>query len=260
MTRDGRTSCYHGDCIKILATLGQVFELVIADPPYNIGHPYNGFHDKITNGEYKHFTRHWLDAASGVLTLNGAMWVIVPDEIVSYVDEYVTGTIGLKRCNWCIWHFRFGQANRSRFIRSKVHLLYYVVNLQDRIWNSHNVLVPSDRATKYDDPRTNDSTTPGLRLPLDVWEFGRIQGNNYERCKGHPNQIPEKLIERIILSCSNSGSVVLDPFSGSGTTITVARALGRSAVGIEIVEEYAKSSIERAERGAVRVQNEQIRQ
>lgn len=75
-----------------------------------------------------------------------------------------------------------------------------------------------------------------MRVPMDVWYgkyWGRIQGNNKERRHQHHNQIPEAYLERVILACSNVGGLVLDPFLGSGTTSTVARALSRHSIGIE---------------------------
>src|SRR5262249_14485166 len=108
----------------------------------------------------------------------------------------------------------------------------------------------------YDDPRTRRTRQPGLRVPLDVWYgplWGRIQGNNKERRKNHHNQIPEVYLERVLRACSNEGDLVLDPFLGSGTTCTVARALGRRSLGIEYSSRNAASAFARIQAGAVRL-------
>jgi DNA modification methylase len=78
----------------------------------------------------------------------------------------------------------------------------------------------------------------------DVWD----DINFYEKNRIHPTQKPYKLIERLILASSNENDLVLDPFSGSGTTALVARQLNRNFIGIEIDEEYKQSSEERLER------------
>ena len=130
--------------------------------------------------------------------------------------------------NWCIWHFRFGQHRTGNFIVSKVHALYFAKDRDNRVWHPETVCKPSDRAAIYDDPRTRGTKQPGLRSSSDVWYgplWGRIQGNNKERRKNHQNQIPEVYLERVIRACSDEGHLVLDPFLGSGTTCTVARAL-----------------------------------
>ncbi len=91
-------------------------------------------------------------------------------------------------------------------------------------------------------------TNKGMRVPMDVWYgqyWGRIQGNNKERRHQHHNQIPELYLQRIIRACSNPGDLVLDPFLGSGTTCTVARALGRRSIGVEYSPVHAASAWER---------------
>src|SRR5262249_34279807 len=134
--------------------------------------------------------------------------------------------------------------------------LYFARDRENRIWNPKAVLEPSDRAAVYDDPRTRKTKQPGRRVPLDVWYgplWGRIQGNNKERRKNHQNQIPEGYLERVIRACSNEEDLVLDPFLGSGTTCTVARALGRRSLGIEYSKRNALSAFERIQAGSVRL-------
>jgi DNA modification methylase len=107
----------------------------------------------------------------------------------------------------------------------------------------------SDRASIYGDKRTMEKdSNKGMRVPMDVWYgkyWGRVQGNNKERRSGHQNQIPEAYLERVILACSNKGDLVLDPFAGSGTTGTVARAYDRRSIGIEQSEQTATSAWQR---------------
>jgi site-specific DNA-methyltransferase (adenine-specific) len=118
-----------------------------------------------------------------------------------------------------------------------------------RIWNPDAILELSDRASIYADPRTMaKDTNKGMRVPMDVWYgkyWGRIQGNNKERRHNHHNQIPEIYLERVIKACSNKNSLVLDPFCGSGTTSTVARAIGRRSITIEYSKVNATSAWER---------------
>ena len=88
----------------------------------------------------------------------------------------------------------------------------------------------------------------GMRVPLDVWYgpyWGRVQGNNKERRSKHHNQLPEPYLERVIRACSRPGGLVVDPFCGSGTAATVARALGRRSISIEQSKAHAKDAWER---------------
>lgn len=247
---DPDTRVYVGDCRDVLPNLpdkGKV-DLIFADPPFNWDVPYDQWHDGMPRAEYERFTFDWLDACIDALSPRGSLWVNIPDDTAAEAVLHLKRR-GLTMINWCIWHFRFGQHRESSFILSKAHVLYFAKDPDNRIWNSNEILEPSDRAAIYADPRTMaKEKNKGLRVPMDVWYgqyWGRIQGNNKERRHGHHNQIPEVYLQRIILACSNQGDLVLDPFLGSGTTCTVARALARRSIGIEYSAVHAASAWKR---------------
>ncbi len=253
-----RTEIYVGDNRDILPQIreGSV-DLIFADPPFNLDVDYGKWKDNLPRDAYLQFTYEWLDACLRVLAQHGSIWINIPDDTAAEVVMHLKEN-NLYMINWCIWHFRFGQCQNTNFIVSKVHVLYFVKNPVKRIWNTGQVLEPSDRATTYADPRTRKTQTPSLRVPLDVWYgqyWGRIQGNNKERRASHKNQIPELYMERVIRACSKKGGLVLDPFLGSGTTCTVARALKRRSIGIELSSKIAKSAFGRIQEGPVRLEN-----
>lgn len=242
----------------------------------------DGWNDALPRRDYERFTYDWLDACIDCLAPHGSIFVNVPDDIAAECVMHLKRR-GLVMINWCIWHFRFGQNRDSSFIMSKVHVLYFanekgvggkkvigersqVIDGEDpdtcdlspdtsasptagRIWNPNDILELSDRAAIYGDPRTmSKETNKGMRVPMDVWYgkyWGRIQGNNKERRANHHNQIPEVYLERVIRAASSLGDLVLDPFCGSGTTSTVARALGRRSITIEYSPVNAKSAWQR---------------
>lgn len=186
------------------------------------------------------------------------MWVNIPDDWAAEIVVHLK-LRRLEMVNWCIWHYRFGQNTRSRFINSKVHALYFRKPGPDAVWNPEEILEPTDRATTYFDPRTmskRDGMPPGMRVPLDVWYgpyWGRIQGNNKERRGAHDNQLPEAYLERVVRACSNPGMLVLDPFLGSGTTGVIAHALKRRFIGVEFTRATLLSAFERIKKGPVRL-------
>ncbi|MBC8522883.1 site-specific DNA-methyltransferase [PVC group bacterium] len=244
------TSLFIGDCRELIPRLennGQI-DLVFADPPFNWDVPYDGWKDGMSRDEYERFTFDWLDCCIKALSPTGSLWVNIPDDTVAEVVLHLKRR-GMTMINWCVWHFRFGQHRNSSFILSKVHALYFVKNPENRTWNPDAILEQSDRASIYHDQRTQDKpNNKGMRVPMDVWYgkyWGRIQGNNKERRHGHHNQIPEVYLERVILACSNKGDVVLDPFAGSGTTSTVARAHGRRSISIEHSKTNSQSAWQR---------------
>jgi modification methylase len=276
---DPDTRVYIGDCRELLASVpdcrdGKV-DLIFADPPFNwnrdydrwkASHPdaprseYETWHDGMPREDYLDFTRQWLDGCRRALRPGGALWVNIPDDTAAEIVVYLKGpgatpdAPAMEMVNWCVWHYRFGQNRSGSFINSKVHALYFVKPGglgAPRTWNTDAILEPSDRATTYFDPRTQskkDGMPPGMRVPMDVWYgkfWGRIQGNNEERRHGHDNQLPEVYLDRVVQCSSNLGDIVLDPFLGSGTTGTVARARGRKFIGFEYSQANAASAWER---------------
>lgn len=249
-----------GDCREVFPERQKIRpRLIFADPPFNIGHGYRGFNDKMTPDEYATFTEQWIRAMADCLADDGTLCVHGPDHVAELALP-VLKACGLTRVEWCIWHYRFGQCGRSSLIDSKCHLLVYARDPKNRVWNPDQILVASDRASKYGDKRTESSSTPGLRVPFDVWGipsdgpyWGRVQGNNVERREGHPNQLPEVYLERVIKAWSNPGDLVSDPFCGSGTTGTVAVALGRRFFGTDVSLESVTSTLARISEGAKRV-------
>ncbi|MBT8484180.1 MAG: site-specific DNA-methyltransferase [Phycisphaerales bacterium] len=246
-TGDPETLVYVGDCRDVLANMperGSV-DLVFADPPFNWDVPYDEWHDGMPRAEYERFTFDWLDGCIEALAPHGSLFVNIPDDTAAEVVVHLKRR-GLTMINWCVWHFRFGQNRDSSFIMSKVHVLYFAKDPSNRRWNPDAILEPSDRASVYFDPRTMaKDAKKGMRVPMDVWYgqyWGRIQGNNKERRHHHHNQIPEAYLERVILAASNEGDLVLDPFLGSGTTGTVARAWNRRSIGIEYAQSNAESA------------------
>lgn len=80
----------------------------------------------------------------------------------------------------------------------------------------------------------------GFRAVEDTWYFPRVAGTFQERAGFHGCQMPEQLLGRIIRTCSEPGALVLDPFSGSGTTLAVAKKLGREYLGFDLSPEYVR--------------------
>ena len=246
----------HGDCLDVIPTLGH-FDFIFADPPFNIGQKYNAYEDKITESAYRDFTTCWVWGCRAALKPNGILALHGPDALVR---EYLKIMEPDDPIAWINWHYRFGQCNRSNWIDARCHCLVYAKNPQQYTWNPEEVLVDSDRAVVYADSRVDETDRGGKRLPGTVWGvpsdgpyWGRVQGNNAERQKNCPNQLPEVYLERLLRAYTNKGDRVLDPFAGSGTTATVAKELGREFVTIDVSEESCETVRERVKKGAVRV-------
>lgn len=223
-----------GDAVPVLASLkaGSV-PLVFADPPFNIGYQYDTYDDARSRADYLKWAAGWVRECARVLTPTGSMFLAIGDE---YAAEYklMMHAAGLHFRNWIIWAYAFGPHQQKKFGRDHAHILYFTKDPVRFIFNADAVRVPSARQEKYGDKRAD----PRGRVPGDVWEFSRLCGTFTERT-GHPCQMPEAILDRIIRAASNPGDVVLDPFAGSGTTLAVARRLGRKGKGVELSGAYA---------------------
>lgn len=231
-----------GDCVKILREVKEPFaDLVFADPPFNIGYKYDKYHDSRASGKYLAWTRDWIGQCVRVLKPHGSIYIAIGDEYAAHIKLILEDELGLTLRNWIIWHYTFGQQTKIKFARSHTHILYFVKDAKHFTFNDDLVRVISDRQKKYKDSRAY----PAGKLPDDVWnEYPRICGTFAERT-GHPCQMPESLLARIIRASSNAGDWVLDPFCGSGTTATVAYKLGRQYTTIDLSETYVQATRER---------------
>lgn len=263
-------SVINGDCLDAMKRMherGILADLIFADPPFNIGQEYSGHDDRMNPVEFLKFLGCRIGWMIDCLAPDGTLCVHVPDDLVFAVESAVVSR-GLTRAEWIVWHYRFGQWSNSGLINSKAHCLVYCRDAARRTWNPEAILVESDRV-KYGDARTQRARTPGRRVPLDVWGvnetfasdyggdgpyWGRVSGagSNKERCPGHPNQLPIRYLQRIVRGFSNHGDLVIDPFTGSGTTGLVCRHESRRFIGVEICPEATASARKRIENGYYR--------
>lgn len=252
-----------GDCIKSLSRLRAGFvDLAFADPPFNIGYEYDVYHDKKGRDEYLGWTQKWIEQVFRVLKPSGTFWLAIGDEYAAEM-KVLAQNIGFTTRSWVIWYYTFGVNCTQKFTRSHAHLFYFVKDpkaftfREDELENR----IPSARQLVYNDGRAN----PRGRLPddtwilrpqdlvdcftpsEDTWYFPRVAGTFVERAGFHGCQMPEQLLGRIIRACSHPGDLVIDPFSGSATTLAVARKLGRNFIGFELSPEYVKRGTARTQ-------------
>ena len=231
-----------GDCIEKLGKVEEpLADLIFADPPFNIGSKYDNYNDKVERKNYIAWTERWMRVCYDVLKPNGSFYIAIGDEYAANV-KIIADELGLFMRNWLIWHYTFGQQTKNKFARAHTHIFYFVNDKKNFTFNDYAVRIPSDRQLIYNDRRAN----PAGKMPNDVWSnFSRVCGTFKERAGWHPCQMPESLLKRIIAVSSNAGDCVLDPFSGSGTTIAAAYQLDRNYVGLEISEKYVENAKKR---------------
>jgi DNA modification methylase len=229
---------YEGDCLKIMADFPpESVDLIFADPPFNIGIQYDNSPDSREYKDYVGWSRRWIGAATRLLKKNGSFYVAIGDEYAAEI-RMIGRKNNLVLRNWIIWHYTFGQNQRKKFSRAHTHIFYWVADKHNFTFNADDIRVPSARQMVYSDKRAH----PKGRVPDDVWTFSRVCGTFKERIGDHPCQMPEALLERVILASSNKGDLLLDPFCGTGTTLAAAQKLGRNYVGIDVSPRYCEIS------------------
>jgi DNA modification methylase len=230
-----------GDCIEVLSGAESPFaDLIFADPPFNIGYKYDKYQDRVEGDKYVAWTKDWMAACRKVLKPGGSFYVAIGDDYAANV-KIIADQLGLVMRNWIIWHYTFGQQTKNKFARAHTHIFYFVNDEKNFIFNEEVVRIISDRQKIYKDSRAN----PSGKMPDDVWdEYPRICGTFEERIN-FPCQMPESLLARIIRVSSKENDWILDPFSGSGTTVAVAHKLKRKYTGIDISNKYVKGAIKR---------------
>lgn len=252
---------HQGDCITLLReTDSDTVDLVFADPPFNIGYEYDVYDDLQTSADYIIWCRQWIAGVHRVLKPSGTFWLAIGDEYAAEL-KIEAQNAGFHCRSWVIWYYTFGVNCVNGFSRSHTHLFHFIKDKDRFTFNRINpqIRVQSARQLVYADNRANpngrlpDNTwiTRPQDAPLsfspghDTWYFARVAGTFKEREGFHGCQMPEQLLARIIRASSNLQDLVLDPFGGSGTTMCVAKKLGRQWMGFELSDEYAKYINER---------------
>jgi modification methylase len=239
-----------GDCVTEMANLpAESVDLVFADPPYNLQlqgdlkRPDDSRVDGVDDdwdrfssfAAYDEFTRAWLTACRRVMKPAATLWVIG-----SYHNIFRVGTM-LQDCGfWILNDVVWRKSNPMPNFRGR------------RFTNAHETLIWAAREPAGKGYTFNYEALKAGNDDVQVrsdWTIALCTGE--ERLKGadgkklHPTQKPEALLARVILATSRPDDLVLDPFSGTGTTAAVARRLRRRFIGIEREAAYARAAEER---------------
>lgn len=231
-------------------------DLIFADPPYNIN---KAEWDNFESQEhYIDWSLKWIEPSARILKPHGSLYICGFSEILA--DLKHPASKFFKSCRWLIWHYK-NKANLGidwgRSHESIIHLRKsskVKVNVDDiRIpYGAHTLkypVHPQAVTSQYGNGDQRDHWTPHPRgaKPKDVIDIPTTCNGMGEKTP-HPTQKPEELLRKFILASSNIGDVVLDPFSGSGTTLVAAEQLNRKWLGCELSGQYNEWAIGRLEK------------
>ena len=247
---------YQGDSAAWLRTLeDSSVDLVFADPPYNVNKAeWDNFDSQ---EEYIAWSVGWIKEASRILKPTGSLYICGYSEILA--DLKHPASRYFKSCRWLVWHYK-NKANLGvDWGRSHESILHFRKSSQARLnvddvripYGAHTLKYPSHPqavTSQYGAGTDRENWTPhplGAK-PKDVIDIPTTCNGMGEKTP-HPTQKPEELLRRFVLASSNVGEIVLDPFSGSGTTLVVAEQVGRFWLGCDMNGEYNCWAMERIE-------------
>jgi site-specific DNA-methyltransferase (adenine-specific) len=240
---DRRFRLYHGDCLALLPLMPESsFDLVFADPPYFLSNDgitcHAGRMVSVNKGKWDRsrgfagnsaFTKDWLAACQRVMKPNATIWVSGTSHIIHVVGSALD-ELGFKILNDITWVKPNPPPNLS--------CRYFTHATETVIWAGR------DRKTRHKFNYALMRRLAGGKQMKSVWTLDAPRRD--EKVFGkHPTQKPLALLERIIAASSDENDLVLDPFSGSGTTGIAAARLNRKYIGVDLETEFLGKSKKR---------------
>ena len=235
---------FNGDCLELLRSVpDDSVDLIVSSPPYNLGKSY----------EAKRALELYLTEQTAVLTecarilkqTGSIFWqvgsfsddgTLIPLDIRFFPMLESLALIPRNRIAWIRQHGLHGRRKYS----CRYETILWFTKSDEYVFNLDQIRVPQKWQNKkhYRGNRRGElSCHPDGKNPGDVWLFRNVK-HNHEEQTIHPCQFPEDLIARIILSVTNPGDVVLDPYMGAATVAVVARDHGRRYIGAELDPQY----------------------
>ena len=245
-----RQEIVHGDSIQVLPTLeSDSAQMIIADPPYNIGKDFGNDSDKQPMDEYLRWCDQWIGECLRVLKPNGTMFIYGFSEILALILSRVPYHIHRR---WIVWHYTNKNVPSLNFWQ-RSHESVIVLWKEDKVFHRDDIreaytdgflkgAAGKERKSTKGRFSKGDKTTPYTAhangaLPRDVIKTPALAGGaGMNERVNHPTQKPLALCDKLIRSCKQSAAdgYVLVPFAGSGSECVAAKKIGLPFVGIEL--------------------------
>lgn len=225
-------------------------QLIVTSPPYNIGKSYE---KRRPLDAYVNQQAQVISECVRLMSSKGSLcWQVgnhVQDGEIFPLDMVLYPVFrdhGLHLRNRIVWHFEHGLHCSNR-LSGRYETILWFTKSDDYVFNLDPIRVPSKYPGKkyFKGPKTGQfSCNPLGKNPGDVWIFPNVKNNHVEKTI-HPCQFPIELVERLVLSLSNPGQAVLDPYMGVGSSVVAAVKHDRIGYGCDVVQEFVDVAWER---------------
>jgi len=233
-TKNG--ALYNGNCLDLFSLVpNSSIDCIFADPPFNLDKEYDeGVHDNRSYSEYLSWSAAWLDECVRVLKPNASLFIYNIPKWHVYLGSYLNAK--LKFASWIAVDMKFSLPIQNRLYPSHYSLLHFVKGPKPKTFNAQRLPLQTCRHCGGDirdyGGYKNKMNPEGVNLS-DVWtDIYPVRHLNTKNRKF--NELPVKLLDRVLTMSTNKGDLVLDPFGGSGTTFAVSELLERKWVGFEL--------------------------
>lgn len=249
---------FEGDRLDLMKDLpDKLVKLVVTSPPYNIGKAYEkrkGLDIYLAEQE------ETIKEATRILSDDGSICWQVGNHIAKDGEVFPLDALiysigkkhGLKLRNRIIWHFGHGLHCTKRFSGRHETIVWFTKS-DDYTFNLDPIRIPQKYPGKKNFKKNEKygtlSGNPLGKNPADVWEIPNVKNNHPEKTE-HPCQFPIELIERLVLSMTNPGDIVLDPYLGVGSALCAAVIHNRKGYGSDTMKEYLDIAEERIKAAA----------
>ena len=231
-----------GDCLKLFQDIpDNSVDITFADPPFNLKKKYNSTKDSLALQEYLNWCESWIGEMVRVTKPTGLILLHNIPKWLTFYSTFLNKIAYFK--HWISWDAPTSPMGKT-LQPAHYGILFYAKDLE--LTKFYEIRYPHKRCRKCDYLHKDYGGKkagfhPFGPLVSDVWtDIHRIKHNKYR--DEHPCQLPVHLLDRIILMSTDEGDIVLDPFSGTGTTAIAAKRLGRKYIGFELDQEYAQIS------------------
>lgn len=234
-----------GDAIKTMQKFPkESVDLVFADPPFNLNKKYNNSRDDLMENEYLKWCYQWMDECIRVLKPTGTLLIHnIPKWLIPFGSHL--NTQGMRFRHWISWD-AMGTPLGKTLLPSHYGILYYTKSDKFKFFD---VRIKHKRCFVCHEVNKDYGGKKYLLHPFgnllsDVWtDISRIRHSKNR--DEHPCQLPQALLERLLLFSTDKDDLVLDPFIGAGTTALAAKTLGRKYIGIDHAEMYVNITKEK---------------